>query len=485
MRESKQDITQLCESWWEQLADATRIEQNRGAEELLRLLGWEQPVPFTPPEGASEIGAVPYVLRCGGQTAFTACFVLPGVLEVPSEVVGKGIDFCTATRTLVSELRTLGASHVLISDFYRSYFYDARSDELLLHADQPKVFSTEIVPILRRAEVERGSLGELRRQPRSVVARRMREWAERWTKTIAHRSAIAEEKAGIAIDRLFVIRYLFDRDILRRTRWRLQQRFAFLLDYAASESPDFTGRELVHLFHDMWFDWKMDIFEGIPELDHALRDDAVAVPMLREFALLSRSKFDLPTILESFNHGDPTEKLRVRMVPEDNEERDHYLAQQSLSTIDEARIEIDLSEEGYRAIFHWFAKVTDLYERLEKDFMRKHFRNRAKQEEDMDLFAWSAEDAHRPNACADHVAHACERGFGIYYTTPQQHRVARLLLTLHLIDLFDHGKSAVNVFPRTSSVLMKRPAVLPAQRLMNVRKHVEAAADDYINYPDA
>lgn len=57
--------------------------------------------------------------------------------------------------------------------------------------------------------------------------------------------------------------------------------------------------------------------------------------------------------------------MRVRAVPDSNDERDHFLSRQTVSTVDSARIEIDLLEEGYRSIFHWFDKVVAVYERLE------------------------------------------------------------------------------------------------------------------------
>ncbi|MBI2435845.1 MAG: hypothetical protein HYV26_23565 [Candidatus Hydrogenedentes bacterium] len=475
MKEAGVEITRLCESWWSRLADSSRAEQQRYAENFLRLLGWEQPIPFSPREGAASLGALPFLLRGGGQTTVTVFFVSPGTLDPPATLLDRGIDFCPATRALVDDVAQAKLSFVLITDFYRSFLYDARTDDLLLHANDPRTFQEEFVPVLKRLQVERGALEELRRQPRSVVARQLREWSEHWIKEIALRCRVGEDTASLAIDRLLVIRYLFDRDILRRTKWRLQQRFTFVLQHAASDMPEHSGRELVHLFHDMWFDWHMDVFEGTPELDRAMVDDAIAVPLLREFALMGRSKFSIATILESFNHGEPAEKMRVRMVPDSNEERDHYLSRQTIESIDAARIELDLIEEGYRAIFHWFDKVTGLYERLEAAFA--HRTRRQPQQEDFDLFAWSEQDKHRPNACSDKVTYACEHGFGAYYNSPRQYRIARLLLTLHLIDLYTQTRQAVNTFPSFKTILMKRPMVLSPERVMNVRRTVEPVSD--------
>jgi len=469
MREASPEITRLCESWWGRLADASRHEQQRYMENLLRLLGWEQPIPFSPREGAASLNALPYLLRSGGQSTVAVYFVLPGTLEPPAALVASGLDFCTATRTLVDEARAANLGYTLITDLYRSYLYDARTDELLLTANDPRAFNEEFVPVLKKSHVERGALEEVRRQPRSVVARQLREWSAQWINVIASRGQIPESTASLAIDRLLVVRYLFQHDILRRTKWRLQQRFAELVEHAESERPHDTGRELVHLFHDMWFDWHMDIFQGTPELDAALMDDAIAVPMLREFALLGNAKFSIATILESFNHGDPAEKLRVRMVPDSNEERDQYLAKQRLETIDQARIELDLMQEGYRAIFHWFDKVTALYDRLERDFTR---RQQQRVQQDADLFVWSEHDKHRPSACGDRAAYACEHGFGVFYSNPLQCRIARLLLTLHLINHYSETRQAISAFPSLRNVLMKRPEVLSADRIMGARRGI-------------
>ncbi len=471
MRDASVEISRLCESWWGRLADSSKLEQHRYAEELLRLLGWEQPIPFSAKGAAAALSAVPYLLRAGGQTAVVTFFVMPGTLEPPAAAVERGLDFCESTRALVNEARVVNVHYVLVSDLYRSYLYDARTDELLLYADDPKTFNRELLPVLKKANVERGSLEEIRRQPRSMVARQLREWCHHWIDHIAARGRIPEEKASLALDRLIVIRFLFDHDILRRTKWRLQQRFMQLVDKAAGPSPEGCGRALVHLFHDMWFDWQIDLFEAAPELDQVLSNDALAAPLLRECALLSNGKFTIATILESFNYGEPAEKMRVRMVPDENEDREAYLRKQTLDTVDSARIELDLMEEGYRSIFYWLDKVVELYERLDVDFDSKHY---VRQPEDLDLFSWSELNANRPDACADKIAYACERGFGVYYNSPHQFRIARLLLTLHLISKYAQTRQAVDTLPHLKTVLIKRPAVLPAERIMIPRRPEDA-----------
>jgi hypothetical protein len=233
----------------------------------------------------------------------------------------------------------------------------------------------------------------------------------------------------------------------------------------------------------MWFDWRLDLFEALPDLDRALEDDEIAVPLLREFTLLADNKFTFDTIVESFNFGDPTEKQRIRMVPDANDERDQYLAAQTLNTIDQARVEIEITEEGYRALTYWFDRVTQLYDRVENDF-RKMFYAAEQRKEDVgtapekspDLFAWAVIDGERPRACADKFFHACAQGFGAFYSSPRQFRTARLVMTLHLIHRYHESAHAAERMPSLGQLLMPRPQVLTAARLMRVREELPAPA---------
>ena len=479
MKNTTTDIVRLCESWWDKLADATRLEQQTFIRRLLALLGWEQPIPFSPQPGAETLGAVPWLLRAENQTTLAAYFLPPGTLEPPSTVMERGLDFCWTTRTLCGETRAPGIHYVLVTDLYRTYLYDARTDELLAGTDDPRAFDADIAPALQRDCMDQGALDDLRRQPRSAVARRMREWSQRWTDTFVLRGRVSEEIASMAMDRLCVVRFLAEHDIMRRTRWRLQKRFEDLI-VLAENTPgrdSGCGARLVRLFHDMWLDWRIDLFAPVAELDAMLSRDDVAGPWLREAALLSQGKFTIPTILESFNHGDPIEKMRVRMVPEENEERDGYLAVQTLDTIDEARIEIDLAEEGYRAVFHWFDKVVALYDRLNLDFDH-HARTAAPKTSDLDLFEWSEIDSHRPAACTDRIAHACAHGIGIYHADARQYRTARLLLTLHLISTYSQRHESVDRLPSLETVFMLRPTVLNAGSVMGVRRNTPQSDKD-------
>ena len=459
-------ITELCEEWWSEMADAARPGQHRFAAQLLRLLGWEQPLPFSPKEGAAELNAQPYLLRAGGQTGVAAYFLLPGALESPGAIVERGLDFCRATRVLVSEAQTLSVQYVLATDLYRSYLYDCQTEDLLLFADTPKAFNEELVPVLHKASMERGAMEEVRRPPRTEVAAHLREWGEHWITQLRQTGAISDERASLAIDRLWTTRYAIEHPIFRESRWSLSERFGDLLRRAASHRPEGVGRELARLFDDMGREWGLACFEPDHDLNDALANDVNTAAMLTEFGLLSANRFSIATVLESFNCGDPTEKMRVRMVPDVDEERERYLAKQSLDTIDDARIEIDLLEEGYRSIFFWFDRVVSLYNRL-----NVHFESQQEEVEEVvgdDLFEWSERDALRPEACGDARAYACERGLGIYYANPRQLRVARLMLSLYLISKFEELHRPITRMPSLDSVLMPRPRVLSAGRVLGL-----------------
>lgn len=461
--ETSQEIAKLCESWWGKLADNTKEDQHRFAQQLLNLLGWRTVAPIESKPVLAHVGSASYLLRSGAQTAVAAHFVMPGAIEPPGSLAKRGLDFCDTTRLLVNETRALNVDYAFVTDLYRSYFYDARTDELLMHADTPAEFRRDMADPLRQADIDSGSLEQLRRPPRTEAARHLHEWCHYWRESIIANSGVTEDAAFLAIDRLLVLRYLFEHDILKRTGWRLRRRFAELVGKAFSADSRGCGRLLRGLFHDIWFDWKADLFAAEPALDAAIEKDALAVPLLKESALHSRTKFSIATILESFNYGEAAEKARVRMVPDANEERERYLARQTLANIDEARIEIDLADEGYRAILHWFDKLVALYERLDAEFERQAALGTACMPE-IDLFEWSEIAAKRPQALNDRIQHAIERGMTVYYSTPRQLRTARLMLYLHVISRYHQSKQRFMHFPKIETALQRRPRMLEIDR---------------------
>lgn len=469
MTESFSEITKLCETWWGKMADNSKADQQRFAEQLLSLLGWKGLAPLEPRPHLAQMSCITYVLRGGPQTIVAAHFVMPGALEPPATVAQQGLDYCDATRLLLGETAAIHADYAFVTDLYRSYLYDARSGELLVAANTPAEFRKEFGDVrggrdvLSKSNIERGSLDEIRRQPRTQVARQLRQWCQHWVDSLTADHHLPEHLAWLTIDRLLVLRYLFDHDILKRTGWRLQRRFTGLVEKAFSDDTRGCGKMLTGLFHDIWFDWKAEIFSAEPALTSVLEKDELSAPLLREFALHSRAKFALVTILESFNHGDAAEKARVRMVPDQNEERELYLSKQTAETVDTAHLELDIADEGYRAMFYWLDRLVDLYERLEVDFNSKTLRA-VPQPEEMDLFAWSEIAAKCPDAIADKFQHAIEHGLTLFYSTPRQLRTARLMLYLHLINKYDQTGQRFTGFPPIENTFKLRPRLLEVDR---------------------
>lgn len=457
------EITRLCEAWWERLSDSTKADHQQYAAQFLSILGWTELTPINTTSGDTALSSVSFVLRGGAQSAVAAHFMMPGSLEPPMSLVERGLDFCEGTRLLVNGTRKLNVGYAFITDLFRSYLYDAQTDELLVHADSPEGFNHELAGILSKSAIERGSLEEIRRIPRSASARQLREWCHRWCETLVNESGQPKDVAFLAIDRLLVLRFLFDHDILKRSGWRLRKRFSDVVAKAFSHEPHDCGHGLTTLFHDIWFDWKAELFRPVPALDAALEEDRITGPMLKEFALLSKTKFTIATILESFNFGEAMEKARVRLVPEPDEERAAYVAKQSMSTVDEAHIEVDVLEEGYRAIFYWFDQMVALYGRLGMEFDTRAYHGSAAQG-DMDLFAWSELDANRPGALRDKFQHVVEKGLTVLYASPRQYRTARLLLYLHLISRYKATQQRFTQFPPIESVFKERPVLLDSEK---------------------
>ncbi|HOZ48469.1 MAG TPA: hypothetical protein PLO37_22990 [Candidatus Hydrogenedentes bacterium] len=463
MKKESQQITKVCESWWAKLADSTKVEQHHFAAELLRLLGWAEPEPMQIKPEWTQTANASYILRGGAQTAIAAYFVMPGALDPPASLAERGLDFCDTTRLLVNAARAVNASYAFITDLYRSYLYDVTADELLLCANAPVEFERDFVGVLARADVERGGLEEVRRQPRSFVARQLREWCQHWCGQLCSLGrTMNEDTAALVMDRLLVLRFLFYHDVLKRANWRFAQHFASLVSLSFRREPKGCGAQLVGLFRKLHREWNAQLFSPDPAIEDVLGKDEIAAPLLREFALLSRTKFTIATILESFNYGEPAEKARVRMVPDTDTERETQISKWTLNNIDEARLEIDVKDEGYRAIFYWFDKLVALYDRLDIEF--DHEVAEEPVPEDIDLFAWAEKDAARPRALADKYQHAVEGGLVLYYASSRQFRTARLLLYLHLISRYHQTQEHFAQFPDLAATFRPRPNALESDR---------------------
>jgi hypothetical protein len=265
------------------------------------------------------------------------------------------------------------------------------------------------------------------------------------------------------MDRLTLLRFMAERDVLRRPGWHVRTAFAELL--AGAGNPEYAepGKALTMLWREVWKHWRNSLFKPQGKLEAVCEQDELARPMLREFYLLSRTKFQLGTILESFNYGEAAEKARVRMIPEENEERTYYLAGQTPETADELQVRLDLDSEGYRAIFYWFDQVMAAYERLSAEAEQQE--GRAQPEAPQDLFAWSEANAKRPRAFRDPYQQAVEHGVILFYSSPRQLRTARLMLNLHLIERYRSARTRILRFPKMEAALQPRPKVVEREQL--------------------
>lgn len=471
------DLKHLCTSWWEKLANATRDEHYRFAEKYLAILGWDDPAPVAIPCSGLHTIVVSYLLA--EKNRVVAHFVMPGTLVSAASVVERGLDFCDTTRGLVTGSRAAGMRFAFITDMFRSYLYDARNDELLLYADTPDDYLSEFGAMLSRESVEQGVLEDLRRQPRSYVARRLREWCQRWSDTLATDWRAPEFAANLAVDRLLVLRFMDEHQVFGKQRNPFHEYMEELLPSPAASNMPGSGRRLTRLFAGLHKSLKWPLFAPAPPLEAILEQDEVAAPMLREFALLSRNRFQVDTILESFNHGaDASEKARVRMIPENVPERTLFLAKQTIETIDDARIELDIMDEGYRAVLHWYDELLALYARLEKEFESRQFAEK-KSQENIDLFQWSAIDANRPKALSDRFEYAAEHGMIVYYSTERQHRTARLLLNLHILLRIRESKTRVARVPDVECCMKPRPGVLESDRRFIYGDRQQQSTDEY------
>ncbi len=461
--QSSCEITRLCETWWKNVSDSQRKEQPRFATQFLELLGWDTITQMDIRSFTSDPASLTYTLSGPASGTIVAHFVMPGALSSPSDMLESRLDFCESTRILVNVTQVMDIRYAFITDLNRSFLYDADAEELLLFAESPEMFNEEIAGELSKAAIQEGSLDDLRRHPKSYQARRLREWCVKWRELMGEKHGIPEDACSLAIDRLLLIRYLFDHDILRRPGWHFQKRFSDLLRLAFSANPDGCGKKLTSLFHDIWFDWKAELFAANPALDDVLLQDDVAGPLLREFALLSRKKFSIDTILESFNYGEAAEKARVRLIPEIDEQRALALAKQTCHTIDDFTLEVDITHEGYRALFFFFDKLINLYERVETEFESSVY-TATPIEAEMDLFSWSEMDSKRPKAIANKIHFAAESGLSVLYDTKRQRNTSLLLLYLHIIRSHENARRRFTHFPRVEAVFKKLPPALPSGR---------------------
>lgn len=420
------------------------------AEAFLEAMGWTDPLPVACPGEVARFDAAAFLLTRNGIGAAVALFLGAGHLRAPGVLEEQSLDFGPATRVLSHAVRTMRVRYALLTDLTYAYLYDTQTDELLTWADSPESIAREICADLSARRVEEGTLDEFRRPPRSQVARSLREWRDRWVDELAGRHGLEENSANHLLDRLVLLRYMAERNALRRAGWHLRPVVDDILRRAVSGNAAGLGAAVTKLWEGIARQWRAQLFAGTPQAGAVLEDEAASGPLLQELAFQCRAKFQPETILESFNYGDAQEKARVRMVPEPDEERQGMLRRQRPEQADEIRLSVDVDSEGYRAIGYWLDQLVGAYARLDREFEKTPPDSAAVTEPaplSEDLIAWSEDVETTPRAFRDPYQQAIEKGLELRYRTPQQRRVGRLMLYLHLMERYRAAKIRLVRFP--------------------------------------
>lgn len=442
MGDPKNVFADLAERWTTG-NDVPRDVRTDHAVRFLDLLGWENAKALDmpkPPETCAR-----FVLRAGGQTALDCHFLIPGLLESPERLIEQELDYCPLTRRLTHAAGRLNLRYVFVTDLQNFYLYDGDTDELILSAASPAAFNAEMAKSLTKLNVESGALEEIRRQPRSYVARQLRAWIDRWSETYARELDVSKDDVIELFDCLLVMRYLFEHRVLGRPGDSIRNRFNTLMYSDGLNDTDKTGL-LTALLHNLAFHWEGAVFSLNKAGERVLGNEALVASMLAEFAAVSRSKFNIATVLESFNYGDPMEKQRVRMIVESDQEREHYLAQQTLDACRHIRLEVDLRNEGYRAVTHWCDRLVDLYGRFASEFAAER-RPAKKRTPDNDLLEWTESNDDGPSTLTERLAYIMKDNLKVAYASRRQYRTARLLLYLHVISRYEMTGEKLDRFP--------------------------------------
>jgi hypothetical protein len=358
-------IERLCSAWSSMPAlDEKLGARQHLAREFLGRLGWEHPDAWSSDDLADPDHSVSFRWHAVDASSIVAHFVPNGAIENPALLEKRGLDLDSLTAQIVSAVHRQGIHYAFITDLQVFYLYDARTASALLTADSPRMFVREFDDVLMDEQLRAGSLSDIRRQPRSYVARQLRHWRERCWELLHTEWRVDDASAHLAIDRMLILRYAMDAGLLDRPGWDVAAPFAVLVSPYCKRPINGCGRAFVVLSEAAGREWRAGMFERVPALESVLEQDAAAETLLRECGLLSRAKFDPATMLESFNFGEAAEKARVRMIPEINEDRLEYLSAQTPETIDDVRVEVDVDEEGYRAITHWLDRLLECYARV-------------------------------------------------------------------------------------------------------------------------
>jgi hypothetical protein len=323
-----------------------------------------------------------------------------------------------------------------VTDLGRSYLYDTQHDELLLHADSPQLFLREIFDEVTRECVDEGGLLEVRRPSRSAMARQLRDWEQRWVERLA-----GDDETDVAeqfMDQLVIARFLSESGV--RTNGDMQP-IECIRALLHESTPENAGSRWSKICQTLYTKHGVSFFQPSGKMLKLTSDNDTMSALFGELGRMSRSKFDVPCVLESFNYGEASEKARVRLVPAPDEDRERALASQSLDTLGDFKLEIDVLEEGYRSIGHWFAELVGIYRRLGVPMK-----------------------APTDGESRDAITRAVEEGICIYFASPRQLRTARLLLHLYIIDLYRKYGATLVRFPGVPRAFEARPTLLEKEK---------------------
>ncbi len=437
-------LVELCERWWDNPVDDSEALQ-RAADGFLKCLGWTQ-------WETAQVGPA-LLLGVQGTEETKLCFAFlpPGKLDPSSKVIDQGLDYATAARPIAAACRENDMRYVLITDLCRSYLYDIDTDELLLNADSPQLFLREIFDEVTRECVDEGGLHEVRRPSRSMMARHLGEWEQRWIRTLTGGSEDVQPVAEQFIDQLVIARFLFESTVRPAQGEALWTAFRELL---SGQSMEAYGPRWHKICHALYTRHAMTAFQPSGKLLQLTADEPRIAGLFHEFGRMSRAKFAIPCVLESFNFGEAAEKARVRLVPEPDEEREKSLAGQSLDTLGEFKLEVDVLEEGYRAVGHWFGELVGVYRRLGVSV--KPVQTASGNDAFSDLPPSASE--------RDAMTRAVEDCLCVWYATPRQLRTARLLIHLYILDLYKKYGAPVGRFPEIDRAFNARPTLLEKEK---------------------
>jgi len=342
----------------------------------------------------------------------------------------------------------------------------------LLYADSPELFLREIFDEVTAECVMESELTELPGPPRSTLARRLREWQDAWRETLVGDREDMVAPVDTLMDQLIVTRYLFEHRVHPPDGNTLFETFADLL---RGDEPERTGARWNRLCHTLCTRHRMPLFQPNGRLLRLTTEERRLPDLFAEFGRLSRSKFEIPCILESFNAGEAAEKARVRLVPEPDPDRDKAIASQALDTLPGFRLEVDIADEGYRAIGHWFSEIVGVYRRLGVPVRTVPLRAPAQAELD---FA-DPGDCEPDTAGRDALVRAVEDNLCLYVATDHQRRVARLLLHLYIGNAYRRHGAALGRFPDVDRAIADRPTFSQREKDRLYNPDRESASGDW------